>query len=115
MNTSRLRRIRDTLRVWLQPPRRLRFTRAGVLFTAGVIALGFATLNTGNNLLYLLLGALLGLIVLSGWLSEQAIRGLRIARRAQHGVAGEAVTLMYDVHNGKSRLPTLALELQEAA
>ncbi len=114
MSTSRLRRIRDTLRVWLQPPRRLRFTRAGVLFTAGVIALGFATLNTGNNLLYLLLGALLGLIVLSGWLSEQAIGGLRIARRTQHGVAGEPVTLMYEVHNGKSRLPTLALELIEA-
>jgi uncharacterized protein (DUF58 family) len=98
----------------LRPPRRLRFTRAGILFTAGVIALGFATLNTGNNLLYLLLGALLGLIVVSGWLSEQAIRQVRITRRTPHGVAGEPLTLVYEVHNGKRHLPTLALELREA-
>ena len=73
------------LREWFRPPRRLKFTRAGGLFTFGVIALGFATLNTGNNLLYLLLGALLGLIVVSGWLSEQALRNLRIVRRASRG------------------------------
>ena len=102
------------LREWLRPPRRLRFTRAGAFFTIGVIALGFATLNTGNNLLYLLLGALLGLIVVSGWLSEQAIQRIRMVRRAPHGVAGEPMTINYEVHNGKRRLPTVALELREA-
>jgi uncharacterized protein (DUF58 family) len=102
------------IREWLRPPRRLRFTRAGIFFTVGVIALGFATLNTGNNLLYLLLGALLGLIVVSGWLSEQAIRNVRIVRRTPHGVAGDPLSISYEVHNGKRRLPTLALELREA-
>lgn len=102
------------LREWLRPPRRLRFTRAGTFFTMGVIALGFATLNTGNNLLYLLLGGLLGLIVVSGWLSEQAIRNIRIVRRSPHGIAGDPLTISYEVHNGKRRLPTLALELREA-
>jgi uncharacterized protein (DUF58 family) len=103
-----------TLREWLRPPRRLRFTRAGIFFTVGVIALGFATLNTGNNLLYLLLGGLLGLIMVSGWLSEQALRSIRIVRRTPHGVAGEPLSFSYEVHNGKRRLPTLALELREA-
>ncbi len=102
-----------TLREWLRPPRRLRFTRTGGLFTFGVIALGFATLNTGNNLLYLLLGALLGLIVVSGWLSEQALRRLRIVRRAPRGIAGEPIALTYEVTNGKRRLPSLALEFRE--
>lgn len=101
------------LRERLRPPRRLRFTRAGGLFTFGVIALGFATLNTGNNLLYLLLGGLLGLIVVSGWLSEQALRGLRIVRRAARGVAGEPLALTYEVTNSKRRLPSLALEFRE--
>jgi uncharacterized protein (DUF58 family) len=78
-----------------------------------VIALGFATLNTGNNLLYLLLGALLGLIVVSGWLSEQAIRHIRIVRRTPHGIAGQALIFSYEVHNGKRSLPTLALQLRE--
>ena len=101
------------IREWLRPPRRLRFTRTGGLFTFGVIALGFATLNTGNNLLYLLLGALLGLIVVSGWLSEQAVRNLRIVRRAARGTAGEPISLIYEVTNSKRRLPSLALEFRE--
>ncbi len=110
---ERLTSFAHHLREWLRPPRRLRFTRAGIFFTVGVIALGFATLNTGNNLLYLLLGALLGLIVVSGWLSEQAIRNVRVVRRTPHGVAGQPLTFSYEVHNGKRRLPTLALELRE--
>jgi uncharacterized protein (DUF58 family) len=79
-----------------------------------VIALGFATLNTGNNLLYLLLGALLGLIMVSGWLSEQTLRGLRIVRRTARGIAGEPLALTYEVSNSKRRLPSLALEFREA-
>jgi uncharacterized protein (DUF58 family) len=102
-------RVRDLLR----PPRRLRFTRTGGLFTFGVVALGFATLNTGNNLLYLLLGALLGLIVVSGALSEQAVRGLRIVRRPARGTAREPITLTYEVTNTKRKLPSLALEFRE--
>ena len=43
-------------------------------------------MNTGNNLLYLLLGAMLGLIAVSSWLSEQAIRGLEIKRLTPRGV-----------------------------
>lgn len=109
----KLQQVWSTLREWFRPPRRLRFTRAGGLFTFGVIALGFATLNTGNNLLYLLLGGLLGLIVVSGWLSEQALRGLRIVRRSGRGVAGEAISLTYEVTNSKRRMPSLAIDLQE--
>jgi uncharacterized protein (DUF58 family) len=111
---ARLHAFWDELREWLRPPRRLRFTRAGAFFTLGVVALGFATLNTGNNLLYLLLGGLLGLIVVSGWLSEQAIQRVRIVRRAPHGIAGEPFMINYEVHNSKRRLPTVALELKEA-
>lgn len=109
----RLRAAWARLRELLRPPRRLHFTRTGGLFTFGVIGLGFATLNTGNNLLYLLLGALLGLIVVSGWLSEQAVRNLRIVRRPARGTAGEAIALTYEVINGKRHLPSLALDFRE--
>lgn len=113
IDRARLREQWATIRQWLKPPRRLRFTRTGALFTFGVVALGFATLNTGNNLLYLLLGALLGLIVVSGWLSEQALRGLRIVRRASRGVAREPIALTYEVTNSKRRLPSVSIEFKE--
>ena len=79
------RALRETwarIRAW----RRIRFTSGGVVFTLGTIAVGFAAMNTGNNLLYLLLGSMLGFIAVSGWLSEQAIRGLRVERRAPRAV-----------------------------
>lgn len=51
--------------------------------------------------------------MVSGWLSEQAVRGLRIVRRAARGVAGEPIALSYEVTNSKLRLPSLALEFRE--
>ena len=110
----RLQRAWSTMRVWFKPPRRLQFTRSGWLLTFAIVALGFATLNTGNNLLYLVLGGLLGLIMLSGWLSEQTIRGIRISRRLPRAIiAREPTRLSYEVTNTKPRFPSLALELIE--
>ncbi len=40
-----------------------------------------AAINTGNNLLYLLLGVLLALILVSGIMSELALRALVVRRR----------------------------------
>lgn len=98
------------VRAW----RRVRFTPAGLVFSLGSLAVGLAAMNTGNNLLYLLMGALLGLIAVSSWLSEQAIRDLRVDRRAPRGVTvGQEVRLTYEVSNEKARLPSFAIELRE--
>jgi len=110
MALAGLRALWRRLRAW----RRIRFTSGGFAFTAGTMAVGFAAMNTGNNLLYLLLGSMLGFITVSGWLSEQAIRGLRIERRAPRAVTvGHDFRLAYEVTNGKKRLPSLAVELSE--
>jgi uncharacterized protein (DUF58 family) len=102
------------IRVFLRPPRRLRLRRPGGFLVVGTFVLGIATLNTGNNLLYLLLGALLGTIALSGWLSEQALRGIRVQRRLPRAVhAGDATRIEYQVHNRKERLPSHGLVLRE--
>jgi uncharacterized protein (DUF58 family) len=62
---------------WTSWPRRTLWpTRDGWWCLAGAVGLGFAAMNTGNNLLYLLVSMLLGLIIVSGILSEQSVRGL---------------------------------------
>jgi uncharacterized protein (DUF58 family) len=108
-----LRWTRDAwhrLRSW----RRISFTAGGLIFTLGTFAVGFAAMNTGNNLLYLLLGAMLGFIAVSGWLSEQAIRGLHITRDIPRAVTvGAEMRLGYLVANRKDRLPSLAVSLEE--
>src|SRR3954454_22538212 len=61
--------------------RHLKFTREGKLFVFVTLGLGFGAVNTGTNLMYLVFGFMLSLIVLSGILSEHALRKLRITRR----------------------------------
>jgi uncharacterized protein (DUF58 family) len=108
-----LRGARDAwrrLRAW----RRLHFTAGGLVFSLGSFAVGFAAMNTGNNLLYLLLGAMLGFIAVSGWLSEQVIRGLHIERHVPRAVTvGQEIRIGYEVTNRTGRLPSLAVELSE--
>ena len=105
-----LRDVWRRLRGW----RRIRFTTGGALFSAGSLAIGFAAVNTGNNLLYLLLGAMLGFIALSGWLSERILRRLEILRRTPRGATvGKPMRIAYHVTNRKRRFPTLAVYLIE--
>lgn len=110
---SRVSILRDAwkrLRGW----RRIRFTMGGALFSIGSLAIGFAAVNTGNNLLYLLFGAMLGFIALSGWLSERILRQLEIRRHTPRGVTvGKPIRLTYYVTNRKRLFPTLAVYLIE--
>jgi uncharacterized protein (DUF58 family) len=63
----------------LVPRRTIRPTREGWWMLGAAVGLGFAAVNTANNLLYLLTSLVLGLIVVSGVLSERTIRGLRLS------------------------------------
>ena len=105
-----LRNAWRRLRGW----RRIRFTTGGAVFSVGSLAVGFAAGNTGNNLLYLLFGAMLGFIGLSGWLSERVLRQLEIRRRTPRGVTVERpLRITYYVTNRKRWFPTLAVYLIE--
>ncbi|MGH7445655.1 MAG: DUF58 domain-containing protein, partial [Longimicrobiales bacterium] len=111
---SRVRGWLERVRHRLRPRRRLRLLRPGGLLIGGIFGLGFATLNTGNNLLYLLLGALLGLIVLSGMLSEQALRGLHVRRRVPRTItAGEPAAMRYALRKDDGRLASYAVSVRE--
>ncbi|HJL19559.1 MAG TPA: hypothetical protein RMH99_28105, partial [Sandaracinaceae bacterium LLY-WYZ-13_1] len=97
-------------------PRRLRFTREGRVFVLVTLGVGAAAVNTGNNLLYLVLGMLLSLIVLSGVLSEGVLRGLRVARRLpRRAFAGSPALIELAVTNEKRRFPTYSVELEDVA
>jgi uncharacterized protein (DUF58 family) len=56
--------------------RPIRFTRFGIYYVLFALGVGAAAINTGNNLLYLILGILLSFIIISGFLSDSALWGL---------------------------------------
>ena len=59
---------------------RLSFTRGGKIFFVVTLALGIAALNSGNNLLYLVLSMMLSLILSSGVLSSLNLHKVRVKR-----------------------------------
>src|SRR5260370_22933203 len=70
--------LRAALWRLFHPRRTIKPTRDGWWCLLVAVGLGVAAINTGNNLLYLLVSALLALIVVSGIFSEQAMRGLAL-------------------------------------
>ncbi|MCY1041987.1 DUF58 domain-containing protein [Corallococcus sp. bb12-1] len=72
--------FRARLRALLRPPRTLSVTKTGRTYLVVTFGVGLGALNTGNNLLYLLLGLLLSMVVVSGVLSERCLRDLTVRR-----------------------------------
>lgn len=104
------------IRLWLRPPRTLQPTRAGWLFFALTLGVGFAALNTGNNLLYLVFSFLLGFLVLSGVLSEAALRRIEVRRRLPREIfAGTPVPVGLEVENDQRRVSSYAIVVEDLA
>jgi uncharacterized protein (DUF58 family) len=96
--------------------RHLRTTREGKGFLFVTVGVGIAAFNTGNNLLFLILGFMLSLIVLSGVMSETAIRGLRVERRLPLRAFADKMCLVELVlQNDKTRAPSYSLEIEDLA
>src|SRR5206468_3470749 len=88
-------------------------TRDGWWCLLVVIGLGVAAINTGNNLLYLLVSLLLSLIVVSGVLSEQSMRGVhREAEIPEEIYAGAPALFGALVQNGKRWLTSYSVTLE---
>lgn len=108
---SRLRALRPRRRGF---PRRLTFTRDGWLFCLVALGIGFAAMNTGNNLLYLLLAMMLSLIIASGVLSEASLRGLVVKRLPPLSVHAKTPFLMgISLQNQKTRIPSFSVEIED--
>lgn len=102
------------LQAWFKPSRRLRPTREGKYFIGITFGVGFAAINTANNLLYLLLGMLLSLIVVSGVMSELSLRRLTVSRRLPpRAQVGRPHLVEIEVYNHKARIPSYAIEIED--
>ena len=99
---------------WGKWPRRLKLTREGKYFIFITFGVGVAAINTGNNLLYLLLGMLLSLIIVSGVLSELSLRHLTVTRRLPpRAQVGRPHLVEIEVYNHKQRVPSYAIEVED--
>ncbi len=76
------------------------------------LLLGFAAVNTGNNLLYLLVSALLGFMAVSGWLGQQNLRNLSLSLTLPHEIfVGQPTLIGVRVQNQRRRLPAFLIRV----
>jgi len=108
-----VKHIRAAIWRLFHPRRTIKPTRDGWWCLLVAVALGVAAINTGNNLLYLLVSALLALIVVSGILSEQTMRGLRLTGIGPEEIyAGEPALFGAVLTNRKQRLTSYSVTVE---
>jgi uncharacterized protein (DUF58 family) len=95
-------------------PRRLKVTREGKIYVVVTLGVGFAAINTNNNLLFLVFGLMLGLIIASGILSELTLRNIEVRRALpRHAEAGIPFPVELALKNLKPYAPSFGIELRD--
>ena len=83
---------------------------AGWMFIAFILIVAIASVSTGNNLLYMVLAALMATMIISGVASRLSIGELGVALRfPDHIFAGEPAQLEATISNQKRFLPSFSL------
>ena len=87
-------------------------TREGMVYLGIVLAIGVAALNTGNNLLFIVVSAMLAAILVSGVASAAILRGLEMeVGLPEHVFAGELALVRLSLRNLRRWLPSLSVSL----
>ena len=106
------RRIREAF----EDNMRQQVTWLGFVFTLTVILIGLAAFASGNNLLFLLLAALLATLLISGFVSRLGLAGLELDLIVPpHIAAQRPISARLVVRNRKWVVPSFSLHLTGSA
>lgn len=85
-------------------------TAVGIIYVLAVLLIGIAALNTGNNLLYIIVAAMLAAILISGIASAAVLRGLEVELRfPEHVFAGTAFSSTIVLRNRRRWVPAFSI------
>ncbi|MCA2962654.1 MAG: DUF58 domain-containing protein [Acidobacteriaceae bacterium] len=99
----------------IRPRIALRITRAGLWFTITILLTGIGAFLSANNLIFLILSALLATLVVSGNLNRLTLAGLEVEfEPPEHLFAKEDASGRFLIRNTKSWFPSFALRLTSA-
>jgi uncharacterized protein (DUF58 family) len=87
-------------------------TRAGIAYILVTLVIAIAALNTGNNLLYIIVAAMIAAILVSGIVSAWVLRWLELdVRLPEHVFAGRAVAGRIVLRNPRRWLPSFSVRV----
>lgn len=103
--------------LWKDRRLRLNLTRLGLEYLAAMILVGLFAMNSGNNLLYLVFSFMLGLFLVSGWVSRAALQELKLGSLEEGNlfarVRGGIRVRLQDRKPRRLRALELRLELED--
>ena len=100
---------------WIGYRMEYKISRAGWTYIGATLLVALAALNTGNNLLFLILACLISVILMSGILSSISLAGVELhIELPEHIFAGQTVRATVELHNEKLMLPSFALRVEAA-
>ncbi len=100
---------------WLGYRMEYKITREGWIYIGGIVVVALAALNTGNNLLFLILASLIAIILMSGILSSITLTGMELRLELpEHIFAGQPVRAQVELENEKLTLPSFSLRVEAA-
>jgi uncharacterized protein (DUF58 family) len=89
-----------------------RLTRDGIIYLGAVFILILAAVNTGNNLLFMILGCCLAGILISGVLSRAVLTGIELRFDLPERIFAEQPVLAeIELHNQKQWWPSFSLRV----
>ena len=87
-----------------------KFTREGAIYSIATVVIALAALNTGNNLLFIIVASLLAGILMSGVLSRIVLTGIELKLDLpDHVFAKQPVLASLSLENRKLTLPSFSL------
>lgn len=97
---------------WLSYQINYKLTREGVLYLIGILLIAGSAVSSGNNLLYMVLGVLLGGLLVSGLLSRLSLSGVEVRLELpEHIFAGHPIQAIAELHNSKQTMPSFSIAL----
>jgi uncharacterized protein (DUF58 family) len=97
---------------WLSYQIEYKVTREGIVYIVGILVVALAALNTGNNLLFMVLACLLAGLLISGLLSRVVLGGIDVnLELPEHIFARRTILAVAELYNEKQLTPSFSVSL----
>src|ERR1700694_4908237 len=109
---ARLRLLVAKFKAVMETGMRQHITRGGLLFTLTIVVVAFAAFASANNLLFLILAAMLATLMVSGFISRLSLAGLELDfLLAEHVCAARKLMGRIVIRNVKSWMPSFSIHV----
>jgi uncharacterized protein (DUF58 family) len=101
---------------WLSYQIEYKVTREGIVYIGGILVVALAALNTGNNLLFMVLACLMAGLLISGLLSRVVLGGIDVnLELPEHIFAKRTIVAVAELYNEKQMTPSFSVSLVSEA